>query len=144
MDRVQRHLMQHNRVHGVQVNTQTGSVLVKGERDFDLESILRDALNIVETATAADPQDAAVEAVVDVVKRANDRLRQATSGRMSVRLLVPSLFIGIGLRQLLREGLTLGAVPWYVLIYYGVDSFMKLYPEYAPRAAASSNAGTGR
>jgi hypothetical protein len=34
---------------------------------------------------------------------------------------------------LIAEGLTVGAVPWYVLVYYGVDSFLKLYPEHAPQ-----------
>ena len=46
---------------------------------------------------------------------------------------MPAAFVSVGVRQLLAEGLTLGTVPWYVLIYYGVDSFLKLYPEHAPK-----------
>jgi hypothetical protein len=42
--------------------------------------------------------------------------------------------VALGLRQLARDGLTVGAVPWYVLIYYGADSFLKLYPEHRPEA----------
>ena len=41
---------------------------------------------------------------------------------------------------------TLGTIPWYVLLYCGADSFLKLYTEHAPqpdRDAAESSPATG-
>jgi hypothetical protein len=47
--------------------------------------------------------------------------------------------VDAGVRQLMAQGLTLGSIPWYVLLYYGVDSFLKLYPEHAPANAAEQD-----
>ena len=119
-------------VQQVEVNSKTGSVLVQGDRDDEIQQALENAFNLVKSMQEGDASDQAVGSVVEVVKSADSKVRQLTGGRMSLRWLVPATFVGVGVRQLILEGLTLGTVPWYVLIYYGVDSFLKLYPEHAP------------
>jgi hypothetical protein len=132
MERIKRRLEAQPGVQHVEVNTRTGSVLVQGDRDDQLRSALEDALNIVRSVQEGEPSDQAVTAIVEVVKAADSRVRELTAGRISLRWLVPATFVGLGIRQLMAQGLTLGNVPWYVLMYYGVDSFLKLYPEHAP------------
>ena len=117
----------------VDMNPRTGSVLVQGAREEGLLEALADVLDIVSAADAARSIEPGVEAVVGLVKRADGKVREATAGRLSLRWLVPTAFVAVGVRQLIAEGLTVGAVPWYVLVYYGVDSFLKLYPEHAPQ-----------
>lgn len=133
MAQIQERLSQHAHVRSVEVNPVSGSVLVTGDHTGHLRSALADVLMVIESLPQEGAREAGVEASVDLVKRADEKLRGMTNGRFSLRALVPALFVSFGIRQLLVEGLTLGAVPWYVLIYYGVDSFLKLYPEYAPK-----------
>jgi hypothetical protein len=131
MARVRDRLNSNAAVSAVDMNLRTGSVLVRGTDEENLLEALRDVLVVVsDPVRAIEP---GVEAMVGLVKRADDKVRTATAGRLSLRWLVPTAFVAVGVRQLIAEGLTIGAVPWYVLIYYGVDSFLKLYPEYAPR-----------
>jgi hypothetical protein len=135
---VARHKLSINSaVHNVEVNNRTGSVLLEGKDARALESALREVFEVVgETATGEVPA-AGVEAVVLLVSKAEGRLRRTTGERFSLRWLVPAAFIAAGIRQVMKQGPTLGTIPWYVLLYYGVDSFLKLYPEHAPRARAS-------
>lgn len=133
MDRVGRQLSADPAVDSVELNHRTGSVLVHGRAPAELEAAVRSSLELVEEAGPENVPEAGVESVVLLVRELDRRLRRTTGSRLSLRWLVPATFIGIGLRQLAREGLTLGSVPWYVLIYYGVDSFLKLYPQHAPK-----------
>jgi Heavy metal associated domain 2 len=133
MDRLRRQLSAHPAVDSVEVNHRTGSVLVHGEVATELEGAVRESLELVEEAGPENVPEAGVESVVLLVREVDRKLRRTTGSRLSLRWLVPTAFVGVGLRQLVREGLTLGSVPWYVLIYYGVDSFLKLYPQHAPK-----------
>jgi hypothetical protein len=126
-------LAQHPAVRNVEVNSRTGSVLVTGEGTGRLRSAVSDVLTLIESVGHEESREAGVEATVQLVKRADQKLRGVTNGRFSLRALVPALFISVGIRELLKQGLSLGTIPWYVLIYYGVDSFLKLYPDYAPQ-----------
>ena len=137
MEGVRSKLSTHSAVHNVEVNHRTGSVLLEGEDTRALEDALKEVFEVVEEAATGEIPAAGVESVVLVVRKADSRLRRTTGERFSLRWLVPAAFIAAGIRQLLREGPTLGMIPWYVLLYYGVDSFLKLYPEHAPRARAS-------
>jgi hypothetical protein len=133
MEQIRERLSRHPDVDSVAANPATGSILVTGGRSSPLRSALAEFLTVVESVEQEGAREAGVEATVDLVKKADEKLRHATSGRFSLRALIPALLVSFGIRELLREGLTIGTVPWYVLIYYGVDSFLKLYPQYAPR-----------
>ena len=133
MDRIANRLRGNAAVAAVEMNPLTGSVLVRGTSEVTLLEALGDVLQVISATDPARSIEPGVEAVVGLVKRADGKVREATAGRLSLRWLVPTAFVAVGVRQLLAEGLTIGAVPWYVLIYYGVDSFLKLYPEHAPQ-----------
>ena len=133
MEEIGQRLREHPEVRHVEVNSATGSVLVTGENAGHLQSAMSDVLTLIESFAEEPAREAGIEATVELVRRADQKLRTATSGRFSLRLLVPTVFVSVGIRQLLRQGLTVGTIPWYVLIYYGIDSFLKLYPQYAPQ-----------
>lgn len=144
MTRVQRQLSAAPGVDHVEVNPTTGSVLVQGADRQRLEHALDDSLNLLASFGGDVPPDQGVAQVVTLVRTAERRLRQATGGRLSLRWIVPSTFVGLGVRELLRQGLTVGTIPWYVLLYYGVDSFLKLYPEHGPGPGADADGATAR
>ena len=130
---VQQQLEGRAAVNRVTVNHRSGSILVEGDNTDLLHSALQEVVNVFEQATPDTAANAGVEAAVNAVKRADEKLGEMTGRRVSLRWLVPAAFIAVGIRQLLAQGFTVGTVPWYVVIYYGVDSFLKLYPEHAPR-----------
>jgi hypothetical protein len=133
LERVRRKLEAHPDVTGVDVNPRTGSVLVLGERTNRLRVALDEALEIVEEEGPENVQEAGLESVLVLVQGLDRWIGRSTGGQLSLRWLVPASFIAVALRQLLRQGVTLGELPWFVLLYYGVDSFLKLYPQHAPR-----------
>jgi hypothetical protein len=132
MQEIKQRIQDHPGVRGVEVNPTTGSVLVTGEHNDQIRQALDSALVLVESLQGGEPSEKAVETVVGAVKAADSRVLEATAGRVSLKWLVPASFVAVGLRQLIAQGLTAGSVPWYVLLYYGVDSFLKLNPEHAP------------
>lgn len=134
MERLRSQLSIHPAVQKVEVNHRTGSILVRGEVPSELEDAMRKSLELVEEAGPENVPEAGVESVVLLVKSLDGRIRRSTGSRVSLRWLVPASFVAVAVRQLMREGLTVGAIPWYVLLYYGVDSFLKLYPHHAPKA----------
>ena len=144
VERVRRHLESHSAVASVRVNPQSGSVLVEGPMTESLHSALAEILEIIEPSGPERAGEAGVEAAVALVKQVDAKLGEATDGRLSLRWIVPAAFITFGLRQAIREGLTVGAVPWYVLLYYGVDSFLKLYPHHAPKPGPQLQVVEGR
>jgi hypothetical protein len=135
LERIRAHVRDLSGVEGVEVNHRTGSVLV---RCIDLEAVRSAIAEICELLTPAVDEEAkgGTDAIVATVRMADRRLQVLTNGRLSLRLIVPGAFIAFGIRQLLRTGLTVGSVPWYVLLYYGVDTFLKLNPQHAPAAEA--------
>jgi len=133
MEQVRRQLEARPDVRAVEVNPMTGSVLVRGDDANGLETALREVLEVVEAAGPENAQEAGLESAVILLKEVDSRIMRSTHGRMSLRWLVPAGFVAIAIRQLLRNGLTVGELPWFVLLYYGVDSFLKLYPQHAPQ-----------
>jgi hypothetical protein len=133
MDRVRRQLEAHPAVNAVEVNPQTGSVLVRGEHTNGLRGALDACLEIVEEDGPENVQEAGLESALVLVGSLDRWIARSTGGQLSLRWLVPASFVAVALRQLVRQGVTLGELPWFVLLYYGVDSFIKLYPQHAPQ-----------
>jgi hypothetical protein len=130
---VQRQLDSHAGVDRVTVNRHSGSILVEGEQSDAIHAALKEVFDIFEHSER--PEEAAekgVDLAVSLVRRFDSRLMEMTDNRVTLRWLVPATFITLGVRQMLAQGFALGTLPWYVLLYYGVDSFLKLYPEYGP------------
>jgi Heavy metal associated domain 2 len=132
--RVRAHLQAHPDVSSVEVNPKTGSVLVRGEDSGGLRAALEECLEVIDEAGPENIQEAGVDSIVILLRGVDRRIMQSTGSRLSLRWLVPASFIAVALRQLLRSGFTVGELPWFVLLYYGVDSFLKLYPHHAPKA----------
>ncbi|MCU0567583.1 MAG: hypothetical protein MUF49_13415 [Oculatellaceae cyanobacterium Prado106] len=67
--------------------------------------------------------------VTHTVSLLNQQVNQLTEGSADLRFLAPLLLIGLALRQLLAKGdPRFKAVPWYALVWYAFDTFMKLNP----------------
>jgi hypothetical protein len=137
MARVRKQLEAHPAVNAVEVNPRTGSVLVQGNETEGLRAALGESLELVEEAGPENLPEAGVESIVLLFQGIDRRIMRSTGSRFSLRWLVPATFVAVALRQLLRGGMTVGEIPWFVLLYYGVDSFLKLYPQHAPKAPTS-------
>lgn len=141
LERVGAHVRQVVGVGEVVVNQRTGSVLVHCADSEPVRSALTEVCEllgpVVEEGTGG-----TVDEIVAAVRTADRRLHAMTGGRLSLRWVVPGAFIAFGIRQLLRTGPTVGAVPWYVLLYYGADTFLKLNPQHAPIAGAAGRGGS--
>ena len=135
MELLRERLSHSSGVDSVRINPRSGSVLVTGAQTERLRDAVERLMRVVEDAGPEGLPELGVEATVGVVKKVDDQLARLTNSRLRLRTLVPAAFVSLGVRQLLKQGLSVGSVPWYVLIYYGVDSFMKLYPEHAPKAS---------
>lgn len=72
--------------------------------------------------------------LVDVMADANEAIARATGRSLDLRLLFPFALGSWGIVRLARDGLQLGEVPAYVLLWYAFDAFWKL--NYAPRTPA--------
>ena len=134
-------------IHAVGSNPATGSVLVHYDRQAldhdDVLAMLGDAGVVIgETARtlggeaggeAADGgagfgQSAVSARILDALTDLDRRLSRATNGLVDVKLLFPVTLGTLAIRQILTNGLGLGTVPGYVLLWYTFDSFYKLHP----------------
>jgi len=129
IERIRSHVAEIDAVDEVHVNQRTGSILIHSSNGPRVREGLQTVLDLAPFERQAQTQ---VNALVAAVRLGDDRLKAASKGRVSLRWVVPAAFFTIGVRQLMNTGFTIGTVPWYVLLYYGADSFLKLYPEHAP------------
>lgn len=93
-------------------------------------------LEIVDESGKAGVGEIGIGTAVGVVKELDRRVQAMTGHRLRLRFVVPATFFGLGIRALIVDGLTVGSMPWFVLVYFGIDSFLKLYPEHAPAKKA--------
>jgi hypothetical protein len=107
--------------------------LVQGSSSERLRAALAQVLELVEESGPEGVPGAGASLAVQLVKGLEGGIQTVSGGHLSLRWVVPATFAAAGIRQLLRQGLSAEALPWYVLFYYAVDSFLKLYPEYAPK-----------
>lgn len=132
---LQRSIRSHPSVSAVAVNEKTGSIVVQGSPG-KVRGAVDEFLEIVEESGEAGDGEVGIATAVGVVKALDRRVQAVTGHRMRLRFLVPAAFFGLGLRALIVDGLTVGSLPWFVLVYFGIDSFMKLYPEHVPAKRA--------
>lgn len=67
----------------------------------------------------------------DMVNDLNAQTRWLTNGVLDLRILLSMGLGAIALRQLFLRGLRLDDIPWYVLAWYALDTFVKFHPETA-------------
>jgi hypothetical protein len=140
LERLRERLAAHPDVDSVEIDERTGSVLVRGASNERLRAALAPVVELVEESGPEGVPQAGVNLAVQLVRGLDGRLQAATGGHLSLRWLVPATFAAAAIRQLIRQGLSAEALPWYVLLYYAVDSFLKLYPEHAPKPPSDCSA----
>jgi hypothetical protein len=135
-------------VGSVSTDARTGSVLVHYDhrslsRD-DLVAMLHDvgvvALELVgaegvgedlggEAVQDGDvaPHSTGALTILDAFTDLDNRISQLSGGKFDLKLLVPAGLGLLALRQVALNGLGLGQVPGYVLLWYTFDSFYKLH-----------------
>jgi hypothetical protein len=143
MEEMRRQLASSPGVDSVEVNPRSGSLLLLGDPEAGLRDAAESVFDLVERAGPEQLPEVAVEDVaVGLVRQLDENIGRRSHGRVSLRWLIPAVFVGFGARQLLRQGFGVGTIPWYVLIYYGVDSFIKMYPEYTHHREGAEPPGT--
>jgi len=139
MHRVHEHLEGRDGVASVQTIAQTGSVTVEYDPHrhtaADLLGVFRDLGVIAEDVTKEPSPDELLDGgpsttASGIVARLDDldnRLSRLTGRRVDLKLLFPATLGGLGILQIARNGLELGDVPGYILLWYAFDSFFKLH-----------------
>jgi hypothetical protein len=137
-------LSEHPAVASVATNPRTGSVLVKYDHHqltkADLMELLWDAGLVARELLGAEeipedlgrdapvvPHSSTATTLLDALTDLDQRLSRLTNGKLDVKLLVPTGLGLLALRQIAVNGLGLGQVPGYVLLWYTFDSFYKLH-----------------
>jgi hypothetical protein len=138
-------------VGAVETNPVTGSVVVRYDPQQrstheildvlrDLGVIIGDVAHAEDELPGGDAGDRAVAAaigpvghsqtaltMVDAVDDLNQRLHRFTGGVVDLKVLFPLSLGAIGVTKVLRDGLQLGDIPGYVLLWYAFDAFYKLH-----------------
>lgn len=136
MARITNAIKAHPGVKDIQINLQTGSIVVhhadKKSWLDELTAILQDlgiifgSVADVELPFSRGKSEVAAD-LTSAVSDLNERVGLATSGVVDLRLLVPVGLAALALRELIRNGWEFEAAPWYVLTWYAFDSFIKLH-----------------
>ena len=135
MHRITAALKSQSNVRSVEGNLHTGSITIHHDHDPDavqnLTATLKDLGVVLSKIVGVElPSDGKSEAASDLtgsLADLNQRVYVATNGLVDLRLLFPLMLGALSLRQLIRSGIQLEVVPWYVLAYYAFDSFIKLH-----------------
>ncbi len=136
-----------SRVHDVETNDATGSVLVSFDADDPIDMLideLREAGLEVLSATPGSSgvvrtQSTSAAVVTNVMSRANAKLHEMTHGHADLRLAVPAVYTVLALRAFMRQRGRLRGAEWYQLLYWAFDSFFKLHEERTVRGASRSD-----
>jgi len=144
LEAIEDRLSEHPAIASVTTNPRTGSVLVQYDHHAltkdDLTELLWDAGLVARELLGAEeiPEDLGRESeaaahsttattVLDALTDLDQRLSKATNGKFDIKLLVPTSLGLLALRQIAINGLGLGQVPGYVLLWYTFDTFYKLH-----------------
>lgn len=127
-------------VKGVRASIRTGSILVhydpeRGDLDGLGAALAGIGVALVEAAKEAreagtPPQGDSLRAAANLrsaLGQLDRRVESAAGGTFDLRLLVPLGLGALAVRQILREGLRLDEIPWYVLAWDAFQSFSTLH-----------------
>lgn len=122
-------------VEHVDVNAQTGSLLVHFDPDDPIDAVISGVQSLgylVNTAENIPGVDWITKSegsrIVELAfSRANAQLGQMTRGRADLRLVVPAVFAVLAARQFVRDAGRIRNASWYQLAYWAFDSFHKLH-----------------
>jgi Heavy metal associated domain 2 len=125
----------------VAVNQAAGSVTVQYDVQVypgaDILGVLQDLHVIVGTVLGAPHLEAPADGpgslpgattFTGALEDLDQRVAALTGHPLSLRTLVPLSLVGWGLWRSWQQGLGLGTVPGWLLLWLGFDAFMKLHP----------------
>jgi len=125
----------------VKTNIQNGSIVIHHERnDESWENVvatLKD-IGIIFADITTESHSEAAATVANAVFDLNDRVEKVTNGTVDLRIIFPLSLAMLSIRQLLKQGLRLEIIPWYVLAWYAFDSFIKLHGVNKPQTTSAS------
>ncbi len=137
----------HPDVQGVQFNTQTGSLLVHHDPNQAILHEVKDALrdlgcvfaDVTGTSELVSFKDESGKNLDfdSAIEHLNSQVLELTNGIVNLQYVLP---LGLGLLavlQFLTFGWQFDIVPWYVLFYFAVDSFIKLNLQEEPETVTS-------
>ena len=82
---------------------------------------------VVASPNSRDDGPSRLARVINVRLRLLDRrLRRATGDRLDLRTIVPIAFASLALREIMLNSARLPTIPWYVLLWYAFDSYLRL------------------
>ncbi|OKH52298.1 hypothetical protein NIES2101_14955 [Calothrix sp. HK-06] len=136
MKRVVSSLQQSDGVHNVEYNVKTGSILVNHEHHQgkleDIKDVMRDLgvvfANVTGTSELVSIGGESRESIdlLEAVYDLNTRLKRTTNGIIDLRFILPFGLAWLGTFQLMNYGLQFELIPWYVLFYFAIDTFIRL------------------
>lgn len=135
LDRMKAVAEQQPGVTGVEVNHQTGSILIHHERGASPASGFVDAahdLGVIITGLEAGDiggpgaHSDSAEALESALGDLNRRVAVWTGGRVDLKFLVPVAFVGAGVwRAIESPAALLGDIPPFLMIWFGFDLYSK-------------------
>ncbi|BAZ08430.1 hypothetical protein NIES4071_02350 [Calothrix sp. NIES-4071] len=144
INRVASSLQKSAGVHNVEYNVKTGSILVNHEHHAhqleDIKDVMRDLGVVFADVTGANElisigggeSEKSLD-LPDAVADLNLRLREATNGIIDLRFVLPLALAWLGVFQYMTYGLQFELIPWYVLFYFAIDTFIRLnFSQQAP------------
>ncbi|CAL1241767.1 HMA2 domain-containing protein [Candidatus Methylocalor cossyra] len=120
-------------IHGVAVNATTGSLTVEYDpqrhTSAGILGLLEDLDVLVESLTHTGlGSGGATLTVGEAIDDLNARLSRFAHLPIDLRAVLPLGFVGLGVWSILRNGLLLDQVPGWLLVWAGIDLFVKTRP----------------
>lgn len=142
MARVAAALQSHPDVDNVQYNAQTGSILVhhnphhRSLKQFedimkDFGVIFADVTGNTDILSLGGTSESSFD-LTTALSDLNQQVSLATNGVVDLRYVLPLGLGALAVLQLLTFGWQFEIVPWFVLGYFAVDSYIKLNSDQAP------------
>lgn len=141
IQRIAKMLNAQPNISQVKTNVHNGSIVIHHDRnDESWQNVLATLKDIgiifAEIATETHTETAAT--VANAVCDLNGKVEKATNGAVDLRIIFPLSLAMLSIRQLLKQGLRLEIIPWYVLAWYAFDSFIKLHGVNKPQPSGAA------
>lgn len=135
MERISKNLQAPRFVDSVEYNYKTGSILIHHDTHEHALEAIKDIMKNL-GVVFADVTGASEIVQVNGEKEAldlpsaiynlNQEIRQLTNGLVDLRFILPLGLFALGIIQLQVYGLQFELMPWYLLIYFAFETFVKL------------------
>ena len=129
MNSLQEKLLEQAGILSITSNTMTGSILIHYDSNIHshekVKALLGD-IGIILYEVLGDKSNTAIK-ISDTIANLDRQILQLTDGKINLRLMVPFTMVALGIRQIVKKGWGISEIPGYVLLWYALDSFIKLH-----------------